>query len=491
MKRFLFTLLSFSLTFLSFNLFSQNNGFNLDVKIKNYPADSILKLGRYYQAKQYFVENFTYNKKKDVWQIQMDTKLEPGMYMLISYENVPFEIIIDKNQNFSIELDYPFSFNVKYVNSPENQVSLNYNEEIRPLYKKFEGLRVKYDSITDKTAPESEEIIKQIQETLKAIEDAKTSFMANNPDNLMTAVFRSQKDVEVPLAPETITDEREKSEWRYNYYINHYFDNINLQDDRLIRTPMYDQRLKNYIEKVLPPHPDSIKYALERVIEKTRGCDELFKYTVWYAVDYYQRSQIIGYDAIWVYLAKKYYLPHNPKDSIGDAFWVTPSIVKNFQNRIVKLEPLLIGNIPPEFYCPDTNADTPKENFISVFKPAEKRRYTVVIFWEPSCGHCRKAMPVLRDLYDAKKDSLNFEVYAVCKDHNVDSWKNYIRSNNMLNWVNVNGKASNIKYDDLWDVYTTPTVYVLDDKHRIVTKRIEIDQIELFIKNWNHERYGE
>ncbi len=94
-------------------------------------------------------------------------------------------------------------------------------------------------------------------------------------------------------------------------------------------------------------------------------------------------------------------------------------------------------------------------------------------------------MPLLRDFYNSKHKELDFEVFAVCRDHNVEAWKNYIYSNKMTEWVNVNGKASNIKYDDLWDVHSTPTIYVLDSQKRIVTKRVEVEQIEPFIKNWN------
>ena len=56
-------------------------------------------------------------------------------------------------------------------------------------------------------------------------------------------------------------------------------------------------------------------------------------------------------------------------------------------------------------------------------------------------------------------------------------------------WVNVNGMSSNVRYDELWDVNSTPTIYVLDSQKRIVTKRIDVDQIEAFIRNWNAIHY--
>ncbi|MDR2907383.1 MAG: DUF5106 domain-containing protein [Bacteroidales bacterium] len=474
-------LLVFS-AFLGFAIAAQtaNGGFELTVKIANYPAGAKLSLGRYYADKQYLVDSAVFDKQRGVYVFKRDTQLEGGMHMLISFENMPAEIIIDQNQQFSIEMSYPdFGANMKFTNSPENQMYQDFNAKVRAYYMDFEKVKKEFDSMPDKESPEAKEMVTQIQTALKNVDDAKTQFITDNPKHLMSMVFKSQKEVLVLDAPADVPDS-EKQQWRYNYWKDHYFDNIDFSDDRILRTPIFHAKLEEYSEKVLSPHPDSIKFALERLIEKARPSNELFKYVIWWSVDKYQRSQIIGYDAIWVYLAKKYYVG-------GEAFWASQAIVDNFKTRIERLEPLLIGNIPTEFYCPDTNADRPNEQYRSVFEA--KSRYTIVIFWEPSCGHCKKQMPILRDFYNEKHKELDFEVFAVCRDHDINSWKNYIYTNKMTNWINVNGKASNVKYDELWEVNTTPTIYVLDSQHRIVTKRIEADQIEPFLRNWNAVYY--
>ncbi|MDR2511522.1 MAG: DUF5106 domain-containing protein [Bacteroidales bacterium] len=484
--------------------------FEMEVFIKNYPADSTLKLGRYYQGKTYFVDTFTFDKKNKSFVLRRDTVPDSGMYMLISYENVPHDVIIDHDHHFTVRTEYKniegkdahYFDGSTFENSLDNQLFLNFNLNTASFRKEMDSLRMVYTDIqqkekdldTNSAAYAALKIRKQNItdgfDILNAkLETLKDNFLKDNPEHIMTVVFKAQKEIDVPDAPDSITDDIAKQRWRWEYYYNHYFDNIDLHDARLVRTPIYPQKLQNYIEKILPPHPDTIKFALERLIEKTRGCDEIFKYTVWYPIDYYQRSPVVGYDAIWVYLAKKYYLPKKEGDTLADAFWATPGMISNLKNRIEKVEPLLIGNVPPEFYCPDTNVDRPNQKMISCFAPAKNHRYTVVMFWEPSCSHCRKKIPELRDLYNAKKDELDFEVYAVGKDHNVGEWKEYIYKNNIDKWINVNGKTSNINFDDRWDIISTPTLYVLDNKHRIVTKRIEPEQIEPFIKMWNEEYY--
>jgi len=55
----------------------------------------------------------------------------------------------------------------------------------------------------------------------------------------------------------------------------------------------------------------------------------------------------------------------------------------------------------------------------------------------------------------------------------------------MTNWINVHGGTSNIRFDQYWDVNSVPTFFILDNQRRIVTRRIDVEQIEPFIRNWN------
>jgi thiol-disulfide isomerase/thioredoxin len=484
--------LIFLAVFLGLSAIAQSSkGFELTVKIDGYPKDEQLRLGRYYGDKTLFIPEpnaAVFDEKRSVFVFKRDEPLEGGRYMLISFENTPAELIIDQNQQFSIEMKYPFDAtniaNMKFRNSAENQVNADFDAKVRPFYQEFDTYRKEYEALSEEEKKSADALIKKIQTSLENIEKIKTQFMEENPKHLMTAVFRAQKPVEVPEAPDHIP-ENERQQWRYNYWKDHFFDNFDLTNSLLLFTPLFHTKLIEYLEKVLQPFPDSLKFGIERLIEKTRQAPELFKYTIITTVNRYMQSQIIGYDAICVYLAEKYYLS-------GDAFWASEASIESFQKYVDRTKPLLIGTCPIEFLCPDTTitssmTDYPWNSYRSVFSP--KNRYTVVIFWEANCGHCKKQMPLLRDLYNAKRKELDFEVFAVGRDHDVDKWKKAIYEYDIAHWVNVNGKASNVKYDDLWDVHNTPTIYILDSQKRIVTKRIEVESIEPLIRDWNARYY--
>jgi thiol-disulfide isomerase/thioredoxin len=477
-------LLSFALFFWFFGTAQRNQptnpGFELTVRIDGYPEGETVRMGRYYGAQTLFVQNIDtvmFDKKRNVYVIRRTEPLEAGMYMLVSHENVPAEFIVDQSQQFRIDMKYPeFGVDMKFTGSPENKLFVDFNDRVRPLHQEFGELRRKFEALEEKNSPEGQELTKQIQDILKRIEDIRAQFIEDNPRHLMAAFFRAQRDIEVPEAPDDIPED-ERNHWRYNYFKDNYFGNMDLSDDRLLRTPIFHQRLENYIDKVLSQHPDSLISGIDRLMDQIRNTPELFRYVLPFVLNKYSQSQIIGYDAIWVHLGEKYYLS-------GDATWASEAQIENIRNAVNKAKPLLIGTVPPEFASPDSN-----DIWRSVF--SAPTRYTVVVFWEPNCGFCKRQMAALRDLYNEKRKELDFEVFAVCRVSNFEACKNYHVSNDMPNWILVDGFRATARYDESWDLHSVPVIYILDSQNRIVTKKIEAEQIEPFIRNWNVLHYND
>ena len=51
---------------------------------------------------------------------------------------------------------------------------------------------------------------------------------------------------------------RPDSVYQYYYYKQHYFDGMNFNDDRLIKTPFFADRVKKYFESVIVQNPDTV-----------------------------------------------------------------------------------------------------------------------------------------------------------------------------------------------------------------------------------------
>jgi hypothetical protein len=63
----------------------------------------------------------------------------------------------------------------------------------------------------------------------------------------------------------------------------------------------------------------------------------------------------------------------------------------------------------------------------------------------------------------------------------VDEWKKFIDEHH-FDWINVWDKYNFTNFRNLYDIYSTPTIYILDKNKKIIAKRIGVDQIEKFIQ---------
>ena len=194
----------------------------------------------------------------------------------------------------------------------------------------------------------------------------------------------------------------------------------------------------------------------------------MFKYTVWYLTYNYETSKVMGMDAVFCFIVDKIYTKNR-------AFWVSENVNKKIIESAEKKKPNLIGKVAPELILLGEN-----NNFISLH--SINADYTILYFWDPSCGHCREETPKLINLYNDVKNTMNLKVYAVCSDTSITSWKEDLKAKKMEPFINVNGTQS-VKgnYHDLYDIFSTPVVYILDKKKRIIAKRISVDKIKGFL----------
>jgi thiol-disulfide isomerase/thioredoxin len=110
-------------------------------------------------------------------------------------------------------------------------------------------------------------------------------------------------------------------------------------------------------------------------------------------------------------------------------------------------------------------------------------KYTILYFWEPNCSHCKKATPLLqKDLFEPLKDK-SVEIFAVCTQTNKDEWMKGINEYHIHEWTNVWDPQLVSNFRTLYDVYSTPVIYILDKSKHIVAKRIDVDTAVKFLKN--------
>ncbi|MBN8703075.1 MAG: redoxin domain-containing protein [Bacteroidetes bacterium] len=446
--------------------FAAAPGTNIKIKIKGV-KDTFCLLANHFGDKQYIQDTLKVDASGKMSITKKDGKYDGGIYLVVVPNKKYFEFIMDETQNFTIETDTADLVGKMVIKgSNENMLFYDYlnfinqkQKEVEPLKKELDKHKANKDSATALQA--------QINEIDKQVSDYKKNFNEKNPNTFAGKLLKAMTDPKIPETP-ILSNGRKDSTFAYRYYKAHFFDNIDFTDDRLVRSPVYHGKLKQYFETMVLQHPDSINKEADFLLEKTKNSKELFKYTAHYITYTYEISKIMGMDAVFVHMVEKVYQP-------GLAYWVDSTSRAKMVTRAITLKPLLIGKRTPNLILADTNMKL--INLSDV-----KAKYTVLIFWDYDCGHCQKEVPKLAEFYNKVKDK-GVEVYSVSTEYDAEKWKKFIREHK-LNWINVWDPYHQTNFKATYDITSTPQIYILNDKKEIIAKKINAEQAETMITNY-------
>ena len=454
----------FIILFFPLIVIAGKGGFSIKVKITGL-KDTSCYLANYYGEKQYIKDTAKVDANGR-FEFKGDDALPGGIYLVVMPNKKYFEIIVDKEQFFSIETDtIDFYLKMKIKGSAENLLFCDYMKFIISQQKIADPLREKL-----KTLKDNKDSTKILQEKLnnvdKAVKDFKLKFMKDHPAELLSKVFKCSQDIELPDPP-TLPNGKKDSAFVYRYYKAHFFDNVDFNDERLLRTPVFPPKISQYYNNVVLQHPDTLIKDADALIERAKDNKEVFKYIVWYITNQSESSKVMGMDAVFVHMVETYYMTNR-------AYWVSAAILQKMTDRAMQIKPILLGKKAPNLVMYDLNWKEYELHKI-------EGKYTILYFWDPDCGHCQKETPKLGEYYKKVK-SQGVVVYAVGSIGDVKPWEKYIKDHD-LNWLNVIDAKNNTKYKHIYDIYSTPVIYLLDENKNILAKRISVDQLEEMLNN--------
>ena len=459
-------------------LFAQK-GYDIKLTVNNL-SNSKLILAYYYGDKQYVKDTLTINSK-GVCEIKADTLLPAGIYLAVfpALGNKYFEFVVNE-QRFSLTTDTSdLAGHIVVTGSVENQLFYDDMKFLSAERKESEGYNSAYKAA--KTQQEKDQIREKLKVIDSLVTDKRRSVIYGYPNSFYAGILMAMQPIipsDIKDAPRDAVGRLIDSNWVWRDYKNRYWDNMNLNDDRLIRTPIFHNKLKEFYGRTIIQIPDSLIIESDALLSKMPPTGELFKYTLVYMLNEMAKSKIMGFDAVYVHLVKNYY-------SKGFAPWVDSVQLYKINERGRILEPLLIGKRAMNIQLADTTLKT----FHSLYDI--KNRFTVLCFWDPDCGHCKKEVPKLAESYHKmKKDGIDVEIYAptIMSIEEMKKWTDFIKENK-LDWINVADpyRQNNFRFE--WDIQSTPQIYILDRDKTIKAKRIGAEQVEDFIRHEIDPKY--
>jgi thiol-disulfide isomerase/thioredoxin len=466
----LFSILSFS------NLWANNGpGYKIRVKLENYEAKELV-IGFHYGEKQYVKDTVTL-AADGYFTFEADTLFPAGVYLLVlKPDNSFIQLLLDdKNQQFTVTTDVKDSVNkMKVKGSPDNELFyeyLGYLAKQRPL---ADSLRTQLSRAKGNVA-DSTRIAAKILDIDKAVKKMQHDLISKHPNSIAAKIVKAAMEPEVP---DFKGEEAEVARKKYYWTREHFFDNVDIADPALLRSPVLHGKIDAFITKITPQHPDTVNAALDYIFGKMQGKynGENFKYYLIHFLNHYAKSNIVGFDACYVHIAQEYYCK-------GQAAWSKKEDLEKICDNARRLEPILIGKVAPNITVMDRNN-----------KPHAlwdvDADYTVLFFWATDCGHCKKAAPHMVEFAKKFKDR-GVKVFAVCTGVvTTKEDSNTPEKVHEMCWKGVDEKEFNdelffnsydpyirSRYKTLFDVQTTPQVFILNRNHEILMKRISAEQL--------------
>jgi len=449
---------------------SAQPGYKFDFKIKGLRDSTVLLA--YYNAGQTYLRDTAVVSPTGTFTFENSKPVLQGMFIVVLGKNQLFQFVVGADQRFLIETD---------TEDYNNHAVVTGDEDNKLFFENAQYLATKYKEadpyvkiIRDSTLKEDAK--KAARDEFKKISAEVTAFqeevVTKHSTTLTARLIKSTKEIEVPEAPKR-PDGSTDSTWQFRYYREHYFDNFDLSDDALIRLsqPTYSVKVKDYLDRLFIQRPDTLTKEIIRLSAKVKKNPEAYKHFVWTCFTHYQQHKIMGLDEVYVNIFDRFV-------ATGEMdFWLDKKAKQSIKEYVDKVRLSLIGGNAPNLIMQDK--DLKPKSMYDI-----KNKYTVLYFFNPDCGHCREETPKLVELYNKNKVKFDFEVYAVSTDTSMAKMRSFIKDFKMP-WTTVNGPRTYVgHWTKHYYVETTPTMYVIDAKRKLIGKNLTIDQLNDFLPKY-------
>ena len=455
---------------------TNNQGRAIQISLKPYPKDTKIYLGTNYGNSKVFADSCILNEKSE-GVFKSKDKLTPGIYFLVSPKmSILFDFLVDDLQQFKISADTTDLKNVLITGSKENEMFKNYSQVVNNLFVELNQIEQNFKTAnTEKDSAIFKEayLVKD-----KEIKQKRRAYIAENPGSMMSFLLNTMEVPEAPSIP--IVNGKADSLYPYRYVKDHYWDNIVFNDNRLLRTPFFENKLDDYFKNYISREPDSIISEVQYMLTVAKTGKEIYPFLLFKFTNKYISPEFMGQDKVFLHIYQNFFAK-------GDTTLLSEASKKSLRERAYSLMANQLGLPAPILVLNDLN-----EKRFALHNM--KATYTFIAFWDPTCSHCKVEIPKLDSIYKASWIKHDIKVIAVNTNaKEMTLWKEFIKDNKLDQWINAyqtdedlnkeitEGKPTTIR--QLYDVFKTPTFYLLDKDKKIVAKNLSIEQFNDFIQS--------
>jgi thiol-disulfide isomerase/thioredoxin len=450
-------------------------GHNIEITLKPYKNTKVY-LGTSYGQNRVLADSAMLNEAS-IGYFKGKEKLTPGIYFIVSPKyTILFELLVDEGQQFKIIADTLNLGDLKIIGSKENDIFRSYTKGMKQLGAQRNQLEQAYNSAA--TASDSVKLLQALKKMDTSFKEERQKIITTAPKSMMRFLLDVLQRPEIPAIP--IINGKADSTYPFYYVKNHYWDNVVFNDNRLLRTPFFEAKLDEYFKNYVSREPDSIIEELQYMLTVAKTGKEIYPFLLFKFTNKYINPEFMGQDKVFLHLFQNFF-------SKGDTVLLNNESKKAITERAYSIMANLIGNPAPAL-----DLTTMDNKPFSLYDRPSK--YTFIAFWDPTCGHCKEEMPRVDSFYTKNWKQLGVQVIGVNTNiKELASWKQFITEQHFdAGWnhiyqteaalnAEVNaGKPTTIR--QLYDVFKTPTFYLLDKDKKIIAKNLTVDQFHDFLQ---------
>lgn len=129
----------------------------------------------------------------------------------------------------------------------------------------------------------------------------------------------------------------------------------------------------------------------------------------------------------------------------------------------------LIGLKAQELKLPTMDGD-----WVSLYET--EAPFTLLLFWEADCGHCKKQVPQVKTGLLDKFKPYGFKVFAVHTQNDKEKWENFVTEHELFDFINCWDPQNQTNFRVYYHIDSTPVMYLLDKDKKIIAKKLDIEQ---------------
>ena len=384
----------------------------------------------------------------------MDSTATPGVYRLFFMHpsqpgmfdrDLPYVDFIFNNENIRLLTSFE---------SPINNMVVKISEE-NGLYFRFLKLRSEYRqklglllSLAETYRPGEEFfpfLYKELLAIQKAYDDSLLQMAGIHPEMLVSSL--------ILLHREPVYDPVRYPDLDL-FMQENYLKPVNINDPRLIYSPEITRKIISYLGFFRQNIPDQEAQELEfiravdAIMEEVRYDETLYDFVLNYLIDGFERFQM---ERVLVHIADNHLT--------GECKTESEEIARERLEAYQKMAP---GNNVPDI------------NLLNPFHEPKRlseldKDFILLIFWSSDCPHCTSLLPRLGKWYQDERNS-QVGIYAVSIDKSRADWEEFVLLND-LQWTNVHDPEGwESKTSRRYNLYATPTMFLLDKDMKIVSK---------------------